>query len=49
MDMNDDREEYYPLLIAIDEVRILKKLRHENIIKLKEVVTSKGEYCLIYF
>lgn len=29
-------------ITAIREIKILKELRHENIIQLKEIVTSKG-------
>jgi serine/threonine protein kinase len=29
-------------ITAIREIKILKKLQHENVIKLKEIVTSKG-------
>jgi serine/threonine protein kinase len=29
-------------ITAIREIKILKKLNHENIVKLKEIVTSKG-------
>lgn len=34
-------------ITAIREIRILKKLQHENVIKLKEIVTSPGT-CFIY-
>jgi serine/threonine protein kinase len=30
-------------ITAIREIKILKKLNHENIVKLKEIVTSKGK------
>lgn len=30
-------------ITAIREVKILKALNHDNIVKLKEIVTSKGE------
>lgn len=29
-------------ITAIREIKILKKLQHENVIKLKEIVTSPG-------
>ena len=29
-------------ITAIREIKILKKLHHENVIKLKEIVTSPG-------
>lgn len=31
-------------ITAIREIKILKKLQHSNVIKLKEIVTSKGTY-----
>jgi len=31
-------------ITAIREVKILKALEHENIVKLIEIVTSKGEF-----
>ena len=31
-------------ITAIREIKILKKLHHENVIKLKEIVTSPGNY-----
>lgn len=31
-------------ITAIREIKILKKLQHSNVIKLKEIVTSKGNY-----
>lgn len=31
-------------ITAIREIKILKKLQHENVIKLKEIVTSPGFY-----
>jgi cyclin-dependent kinase 12/13 len=33
-------------ITAIREVKILKALEHENIVKLIEIVTSKGEFFL---
>ncbi|PSS26579.1 Cyclin-dependent kinase [Actinidia chinensis var. chinensis] len=37
----DNEKEGFPIT-AIREIKILKKLDHENIIKLKEIVTSQG-------
>lgn len=37
----DNEKEGFPIT-AIREIKILKKLHHENIIKLKEIVTSQG-------
>ncbi|KAJ7523784.1 hypothetical protein O6H91_18G062600 [Diphasiastrum complanatum] len=37
----DNEKEGFPIT-AIREIKILKKLHHENVIKLKEIVTSKG-------
>ncbi|XP_010267881.1 PREDICTED: cyclin-dependent kinase C-2-like isoform X2 [Nelumbo nucifera] len=37
----DNEREGFPIT-AIREIKILKKLHHENIIKLKEIVTSQG-------
>lgn len=31
-------------ITAIREIKILKKLHHQNVIKLKEIVTSPGAY-----
>lgn len=31
-------------ITAIREIKILKKLHHENVIQLKEIVTSPGMY-----
>lgn len=31
-------------ITAIREIKILKKLEHENVIKLKEIVTSPGNF-----
>ena len=33
-------------ITAIREIKILKKLHHENVIKLKEIVTSPGTLVL---
>ncbi|KAG5064560.1 hypothetical protein JHK85_005743 [Glycine max] len=37
----DNEREGFPIT-AIREIKILKKLHHENVIKLKEIVTSQG-------
>ncbi|KAL4557526.1 hypothetical protein LXL04_035707 [Taraxacum kok-saghyz] len=37
----DNEKEGFPIT-AIREIKILKKLQHENVIKLKEIVTSSG-------
>ncbi|KAI3706097.1 hypothetical protein L1987_76352 [Smallanthus sonchifolius] len=37
----DNEKEGFPIT-AIREIKILKKLQHENVIKLKEIVTSPG-------
>jgi len=37
----DNEKEGFPIT-AIREIKILKKLRHRNIIDLKEIVTSKA-------
>ncbi|KAG5529468.1 hypothetical protein RHGRI_030005 [Rhododendron griersonianum] len=37
----DNEKEGFPIT-AIREIKILKKLHHENVIKLKEIVTSQG-------
>ena len=41
--INTKAEENGFPLTAIREMKILKALAHENIVRLKEVVTSKGE------
>ncbi|CAI5484422.1 unnamed protein product [Closterium sp. Yama58-4] len=38
----DNEKEGFPIT-AIREIKILKKLKHENIVNLKEIVTSKAE------
>lgn len=48
---------YYSLIIvcmkfpitAIREIKILKKLHHENVIHLKEIVTSPGNKEHLYY
>lgn len=35
-------------ITAIREIKILKKLHHENVIKLKEIVTSTGKLMFIH-
>lgn len=51
--INTEEEENGFPITAIREVKILKALNHENIVKLKEIVTSKGEWtplvCLCVF
>lgn len=42
--INTEQEENGFPITAIREVKILKALNHENIVTLKEIVTSKGEY-----
>jgi cyclin-dependent kinase 12/13 len=42
--INTEQEENGFPITAIREVKILKALRHENIVTLREIVTSKGEY-----
>lgn len=44
--INTEEEENGFPITAIREVKILKALKHENIVTLKEIVTSKGELCL---
>jgi cyclin-dependent kinase 12/13 len=41
--INTEQEENGFPITAIREVKILKALQHENIVKLKEIVTSKGK------
>ncbi|KAG6555828.1 hypothetical protein Mapa_002469 [Marchantia paleacea] len=38
----DNEKEGFPIT-AIREIKILKKLKHANVIKLKEIVTSRGD------
>ena len=46
--INTEQEENGFPLTAIREVKILKALEHENIVKLKEIVTSKGTFLLLF-
>ena len=41
--INTEQEENGFPITALREVKILKALNHENIVTLKEIVTSKGE------
>ena len=43
--INTEAEENGFPITAIREVKILKALKHDNIVHLKEIVTSKGECC----
>ena len=43
--INTEAEENGFPITAIREVKILKALNHPNIVQLKEMVTSKGEWC----
>lgn len=36
-------------ITAIREIKILKKLHHDNVIKLKEIVTSPGNIVVLHF
>ena len=45
--INTEQEENGFPITAIREVKILKALEHKNIVKLKEIVTSKGAYCIV--
>ena len=45
--INTEQEENGFPITAIREVKILKALNHENIVTLKEIVTSKGEYKIV--
>lgn len=40
--MDNEKKEGFPIT-AIREIKILKKLHHRNVVRLKEIVTSKGE------
>ena len=45
--INTEEEENGFPITAIREVKILKALKHENIVTLKEIVTSKGEFMFV--
>jgi len=45
--INTEQEENGFPITAIREVKILKALNHPNIVKLKEIVTSKGATSLM--
>jgi len=45
--INTEQEENGFPITAIREVKILKALCHENIVELKEIVTSKGKFYLL--
>ena len=45
--INTEQEENGFPITAIREVKILKALEHKNIVKLKEIVTSKGAFCIV--
>lgn len=40
--MDHEKKEGFPIT-AIREIKILKKLHHKNVVRLKEIVTSKGK------
>ena len=44
--INTEEEENGFPITAIREVKILKALNHSNIVQLKEIVTSKGEFVI---
>jgi serine/threonine protein kinase len=46
--INTEQEENGFPITALREVKILKALHHKNIVKLKEIVTSKGERWIVY-
>ena len=47
--INTEQEENGFPITALREVKILKALNHENVVKLKEIVTSKGESIQVGF
>jgi serine/threonine protein kinase len=46
--INTEQEENGFPITAIREVKILKALHHENIVKLREIVTSKGKQLVFH-
>jgi len=46
--INTEQEENGFPITAIREVKILKALKHKNIVNLLEIVTSKGASCLTF-
>jgi cyclin-dependent kinase 12/13 len=44
--INTEQEENGFPITAIREVKILKALSHDNIVNLREIVTSKGTYTI---
>ena len=46
--INTEQEENGFPITALREVKILKALHHENIVKLKEIVTSKGKFAFVW-
>ena len=47
--INTEEEENGFPITAIREVKILKALNHPNVVELKEIVTSKGEFAGVKF
>ncbi len=49
--INTEQEENGFPITALREVKILKALKHEHVVKLKEIVTSKGKcsFCLCLY
>ena len=45
--INTEQEENGFPITAIREVKLLKHLSNKNVVNLKEIVTSKGAYCII--
>lgn len=45
--INTEQEENGFPITALREVKILKALKNEHVVKLKEIVTSKGEFKLL--
>jgi serine/threonine protein kinase len=44
----DNEKEGFPIT-AIREIKILKSLNHKNVIKMKEIVTSKVSFTFVYW